>query len=280
LALKSAKFVHAAAELSSRRGPRAAATFPSSPRCSGRQRDAIVCRIIMPWRLVAAAALVACLALSAASGPASARSLFEMLFGGFARRAPPPEALPPAVHPRDQLRSAPGEPDVDRGWSERTAPRGRSASYCVRLCDGFYFPAQSANPSICASHCPATQTKLFFGGAIDGATAQDGTRYASLRTAYAYRDQLDPKCTCNGKTAFGLARIEPKDDPTLRPGDMIATEKGLVTFTGRSSADTAQFTPVHTLRADARRSETTGAAPEESNAPADRRRPRRSREPR
>jgi hypothetical protein len=234
----------------------------------------------MPGRLkkhigrVAMATLASCVALGVLSAdPAGARSLFEMLFGGFARRAPPPDPLPPPASPREQLRSVPMEPGA-----ERPPPRGRSTGYCVRLCDGFYFPVSTETSSACASYCPATQTKLFFGGTIEGATAQDGTRYANLRTAFAYRDQLDRKCTCNGKTPGGLVSIDPNDDPTLRPGDMIATEKGLVAFTGRSRAETAQFRPVEAHRSDPRQRETTGAAPDEFSAPVDRRRSRRWRE--
>jgi hypothetical protein len=50
-------------------------------------------------------------------------------------------------------------------------------------------------------------------------------------------------CTCNGRNAFGLAHIDPASDPTLRPGDIVATKTGLVAFTG-SRNKVADFTPI------------------------------------
>ncbi|HEV7880292.1 MAG TPA: hypothetical protein VGP39_19730, partial [Bradyrhizobium sp.] len=35
-------------------------------------------------------------------------------------------------------------------------------------------------------------------------------------------------CTCNGKDQLGLAPIKIEDDPTLRKGDIVAGENGLV----------------------------------------------------
>ncbi len=33
-------------------------------------------------------------------------------------------------------------------------------------------------------------------------------------------------CTCNGRDAFGLASFDVKNDPTLRPGDIVSTKDG------------------------------------------------------
>ena len=49
------------------------------------------------------------------------------------------------------------------------------------------------------------------------------TRYADLDNAFVYRQKLIPDCTCNGKDAFGLAKIDVASDPTLKPGDIVAT---------------------------------------------------------
>ena len=38
-----------------------------------------------------------------------------------------------------------------------------------------------------------------------------------------YRQKIVEGCTCNGKDSFGLARIDVASDPTLRPGDIVAT---------------------------------------------------------
>ena len=108
------------------------------------------------------------------------------------------------------------------------------------MCDGRYFPVQrtsTAQPGeLCSSLCPASKTKVFSGSDINYATASDGTRYSSLENAFVYREKVVDGCTCNGTDAFGLAKINVADDPTLRKGDMIATEHGLEKFNGSSGA--------------------------------------------
>jgi len=175
-------------------------------------------------------------------GSASAASFFELLFGGV-RRA----TVPPSVQ-------AYADPF---GAGETSGPpavaRGPSVTYCVRLCDGQHFPVQrnaAATPAqACNSFCPASKTKVFSGSAIDHAVAYDGTRYADLANAFVYRQRLVPNCTCNGSTPGGVAAININADPTLRPGDIVATNGGLVAFKG-TKKDAAEFTP---LSAEARR---------------------------
>ncbi len=167
-----------------------------------------------------------------ASGPAQAQGFFDFLF------RPPPAK----VNIRSYAPSTPGF-----GGSESpaaSAPRmsgtGRHASYCVRLCDGRYFPVQRANGAqpgeLCSSLCPASKTQVFSGSDINYAIASDGTRYSSLENAFVYREKVVDGCTCNGTDAFGLAKINTADDPTLRKGDMIATETGLEKYQGSSRA--------------------------------------------
>jgi len=104
---------------------------------------------------------------------------------------------------------------------------GQSAAYCVRLCDGRYFPMQrhanATSIQLCNAFCPATKTQVFNGSLIDHAVASNGARYANLDNAFVYREKIVPGCTCNGKDAFGLAKIDAAHDPTLRPGDIVAS---------------------------------------------------------
>ena len=81
-------------------------------------------------------------------------------------------------------RPAPGM-DVPRGERYGAEPRisggsGVATSYCVRLCDGRYFPIQRTSTSqaaqVCSALCPAAATKVFFGSDIARATARDGKR--------------------------------------------------------------------------------------------------------
>ena len=71
-----------------------------------------------------------------------------------------------------------------------------------------------------------------------------GERYADLDNAFAYRDKVSNGCSCNGKDGLGLARVETSSDPTLRPGDIVATDDGLTTYTGSTKTRTSEFTPI------------------------------------
>jgi hypothetical protein len=134
---------------------------------------------------------------------------------------------------------------------------GHSVAFCVRLCDGQHFPMEqmvNGTPvETCRAICPYGKTKVFFGTEIGSAVAQDGQRYGNLDTAFVYRKQLVANCTCNGKDAFGLTSFDVKNDPTLRPGDIVSTKDGLLAYTGKTGQD-GSFTPVNpnTLPADIR----------------------------
>jgi len=104
---------------------------------------------------------------------------------------------------------------------------GRAVAYCVRLCDGRYFPMQRNNNAtsiqLCNAFCPAAKTQVFNGSQIDYAVANNGGRYANLENAFVYRQKIVEGCTCNGRDAFGLAKIDVASDPTLKAGDIVAT---------------------------------------------------------
>src|SRR5436853_198300 len=64
----------------------------------------------------------------------------------------------------------------------------------------------------------------------------DGSRYEDLENAFVYRERTVDNCTCNGRTPYGLATLDARNDPTLRPGDLIATNEGLVLATTAQAA--------------------------------------------
>ena len=188
-------------------------------------------------RVIVLAALGTALALAAA--PASAQNLFQSIFGGL-------------LHHRED--SAPARSfDPLSAFARAVSPppareeRASGAAFCVRACDGYHFVvhgnANASTADMCHAFCPGSETKLYSGSNIDYATANDGSRYADLGTADVYRRQLVAGCTCNGRDAFGLAHIDPAKDPTLKPGDVVATKDGLVAFTGAKDK-AANFTPV------------------------------------
>jgi hypothetical protein len=176
---------------------------------------------------------------------ASAQGLFDFLFGGQQKqqqRAAPQANFFADPFGLNQPAATPPRPLASAG--------GSGPSYCVRSCDGRYFPMLvrgGATPAqLCQAFCPATPTKVFFGGSIDGATASSGERYADSENAYLYRKEMRIDCTCNGRSPTGLAPVDLTLDSSLRPGDVIATTSGLVAYSGvRVGANqTAEFTPV------------------------------------
>ncbi|WP_375412966.1 DUF2865 domain-containing protein [uncultured Bradyrhizobium sp.] len=130
------------------------------------------------------------------------------------------------------------------------AVAGAGPAFCVRSCDGKYFPllARGAmSPAqMCQAFCPASGTKVFFGSSIEAASSSSGERYADSENAFAYRKALRADCTCNGRDPAGLAPVDLTLDTSLRPGDVIATTSGLVAYSGtRPGANpAAEFTPV------------------------------------
>ncbi|SRR5579884_304975 len=196
--------------------------------------------------LMARVAACAALAFAAAGLPAAehahAEGLFDFLFGG-PQRPPPQYPEPPPPSPSIG-RVAPAPLNQER-VNENAGSTGHAVAFCVRLCDGQHFPLESmasATPAeTCRAVCPYSKTKVYFGSDIATAVASDGARYAALNTAFLYRKQLVANCTCNGRNAFGLAPLDVKSDPTLRPGDIVSTKEGLQTYTGKSGQ---AFTPV------------------------------------
>ena len=170
--------------------------------------------------------------------PASAESLFGFLFGAAPARSVPASATAYS-DPYPQF-GAPAERPAEPPTS------GGSVAYCVRLCDGRFFPIQrsgGADPAqVCSSFCPAAKTKIFSGSSIDHAAAHDGARYADLQNAFTYRERIVPGCTCNGKDSVGLVTTPAAEDPTLRAGDVVATNTGFVAYNG--GRRNAEFTPV------------------------------------
>jgi hypothetical protein len=193
--------------------------------------------------LVAVVALAGPIAL--APRMASAEDLFSFLFGGGQRqqRQAPSQAnffADPFGFNQQQPAAPPPRP---------VATGGSGPAFCVRTCDGRYFPLARGNASpaqMCQAFCPASPTKVFFGSTIDGASSSSGERYAESENAFAFRKALRADCTCNGRDPAGLAPVDLTLDASLRPGDVIATTTGLVAYSGVKVGvnQTAEFTPV------------------------------------
>jgi hypothetical protein len=205
--------------------------------------------------LAACSLLLAVAGLSVLADTAAAQGLFGFLFG----QRPSYSSYPryPAYpsyqgYPQSppNAYAEPGYPDAEFDERRSGGERGPYATYCVRLCDGRYFPVprnKAGAAEACNSLCPASETKIFAGSGIDNASATDGTHYSDIENAFVYRKRIVAGCTCNGKNAFGLAHIDVNEDPTLRKGDIVATTDGLLAFKGRRR-EVGEFTPVDPSR--------------------------------
>jgi hypothetical protein len=173
----------------------------------------------------------------------SAEGLFDMFFGGLQKqqqRQAPPQA---------NFFADPFQQNQPPAPASRQVASSGGPAFCVRSCDGKYFPLTRSNASpiqMCQAFCPASPTKVFYGSNIDSATSATGERYADSENAFAYRKALRADCTCNGRDAAGLAPVDLMLDASLRAGDVIATTDGLVAYSGIKVGNNQnpEFTPV------------------------------------
>ena len=190
--------------------------------------------------MLAAVTFVSAVAL--APRMASAEGIFDFFFGGFQKQQRQGSGQANFFADPFGLNQQPAPPP-------RPVASGSGPAFCVRNCDGKYFPLARGHATpvqMCQAFCPATATKVFFGSSIDGAYASNGERYADSENAFAYRKALRADCTCNGRDPAGLAPVDLTLDTSLRPGDVIATTDGLVAYSGVriGASQTAEFTPV------------------------------------
>ncbi|MFG1424361.1 DUF2865 domain-containing protein [Roseixanthobacter liquoris] len=167
---------------------------------------------------------VAAVALTAlGAGPAAAQSpgdFFAALFGGIVRAVP---IAPPSIT------VTPSPPDVRRS-------EGSGVAFCVRTCDGRYFPMSGVSAGQeegrCAALCPAAKTAVFRGGSIEHATDRGGTAYSDTPNAFVYRTKLTDACTCTGNGPLGLAAVPIEEDTSLQKGDIVMQADGPRIFAG------------------------------------------------
>jgi hypothetical protein len=166
----------------------------------------------MSWKIGAMAVLATALLAPAAQ----AQDFFSNFFGGFGRhRAPSFQPFGDNI--------------------QRSEPRqryGGGQAYCVRTCDGRYFPVagsdKASRAAACSTLCPKADTEIVYGSPIDNAATENGKPYSKLPNAFRYRNELVADCSCNGTDTVGLAHVDPEKDPTLRSGDIVAGANGLV----------------------------------------------------
>ncbi len=171
-----------------------------------------------------------------AAGGASARGALLDAFSGY--YAPHRAAF--TLLPLDPAAGAPRRHRHGRiAWAkkhEKLATLSQPQAVCVRLCDGYFFPAPAAagaaaQAASCNSLCPDAPTEIYYrsdSDRIEDSVTADGRRYTALPVALRYRSTTDNTCSCH-RDAVAYA---PFDDATLRRGDLVMTPAGFVMFRG------------------------------------------------
>ncbi len=123
------------------------------------------------------------------------------------KRAPAPQMANTA--PREEPRRGRSKP--------RMSVAGTLRTWCVRTCDGYYFPISFSttqdrldeDQAACQQACPAAEALVYYHRASGEAPEQmvsiSGSAYAELPVAFSYRTALNPSCSC-GKP--GAARVD------------------------------------------------------------------------
>jgi hypothetical protein len=174
---------------------------------------------------LAAWGVTVALCASSLVATAQAQDFFSALFGALGgRRLAPPQIVLPFANE--------GAPQGDA----RPRYYGGGQAYCVRSCDGRYFPISGpdnqSKAASCNNFCPASETRLVYGSSIDNAATETGKPYSELPNAFRFRNEIVAGCTCNGRDQIGLAPVSIDKDPTLRKGDLVADPNGLVVANG------------------------------------------------
>jgi hypothetical protein len=192
------------------------------------------------WRILSVSALcLAALASTSSAHAQSARQTAEMTARGCVIRsdatgrywACPPGAL-------QQTGNVSRQPSQTQQQSGRSTTR----NFCVRTCDGYFFPldgmmskGEEARQSACNTACPGAQTVLYTsrpGEGIENArTAGDSRRYGELEIAFMHRVKLVEGCTCR-RSSDATPVEAARNDDTLRRGDIIVTESGMEVYQG------------------------------------------------
>lgn len=176
------------------------------------------------------------------------QNLLEQLNGGTTERAAQRRSLLIALGDNGcgpQYRSAAVQQDgfFDRLFGNNSlfggtngGAAGTFRTVCVRTCDGYYFPISFAAPAskfaedehTCQRMCPAAEVSLYSyrnpGEEVSQAVSQSGRLYTELPTAFRYRQEYNPACSCRrpGQSWADALKGNGADDTVVR-GDIVVT---------------------------------------------------------
>ncbi|MBU3886858.1 MULTISPECIES: DUF2865 domain-containing protein [Methylosinus] len=210
--------------------------------------------------------------------PAFAQDFFQQLFGGggggysdygggsypsyrrhaHARRhgyAPQERRVyvPQARRGEPQLRARRAAPGGEPQRAVYAEAAGGGRSYCVRECDGYFFPVglyssssdTASHQRACGRLCPGARTTLYVmrGGSDnieEAVAARGGASYSRLMASLQRKSEgkgegeKDKECSCHAGQSSESSIEAIYLDPTLRRGDAVMTAHGVEIFHGAS----------------------------------------------
>ncbi|MET4799643.1 DUF2865 domain-containing protein [Bradyrhizobium sp. LB11.1] len=116
---------------------------------------------------------------------------------------------------------------------------GTYRTVCVRTCDGAYFPISFAtvparfpdDERTCKALCPAAEAVLYAhrnpGEDMNSAVSISGQPYTALPTAFKFRTEFNPSCSCKAAGQSWADALKSADDKAAveQQGDIIVTEE-------------------------------------------------------
>lgn len=123
---------------------------------------------------------------------------------------------------------------------------GTYRTFCVRTCDGYYFPMSPASSrrefardqQNCQAACPDAEMQVFYqdedsDAAAEMISARTGTAYAELPVAYRYKSVSAPAaegCSCSAPKNFEVIAGNPRNQDSAETGSDGATAEADPTF--------------------------------------------------
>ncbi len=117
---------------------------------------------------------------------------------------------------------------------------GNGTEFCVRTCDGYFFPliksAQQTKQASCEYACPSAPVAYYHGSSIETARNLDGEKYTSLPMAFKFREKVSAGCTCHPPEESQQHSLKiVKNDPTAHSGDIVVEQKGAFVYQGKQA---------------------------------------------
>lgn len=117
---------------------------------------------------------------------------------------------------------------------------GSGTEFCVRTCDGYFFPliksAQQTKQASCEYACPSAPVAYYHGASIESARNLKGEKYTALPTAFKFRERVSQGCACHPPEESQQHSLKiVGNDPTAHSGDIVVGQKGAFVYQGKQA---------------------------------------------